>query len=46
MVKVFQNILALGINWLHNSSPKVIHRDLKLTNLLVDEHMTVRIQKF
>ena len=27
---------ALGMNWLHSSNPVFIHRDLKLSNLLVD----------
>jgi serine/threonine protein kinase len=26
---------ALGMNWLHSSNPIFIHRDLKLSNLLV-----------
>ena len=26
---------ALGMNWLHSSNPVFIHRDLKLSNLLV-----------
>ena len=26
---------ALGMNWLHTSNPVFIHRDLKLSNLLV-----------
>lgn len=25
---------ALGMNWLHQSKPKIIHRDLKLSNLV------------
>lgn len=25
---------ALGMNWLHQSKPRIIHRDLKLSNLV------------
>jgi serine/threonine protein kinase len=34
---------ALGMNWLHLSTPKFIHRDLKTSNLLVDENLRVKV---
>jgi serine/threonine protein kinase len=37
---------ALGMLWLHSSKPVIIHRDLKLSNLLVDEHLCVKIGDF
>jgi len=37
---------ALGVLWLHESSPTFIHRDLKTSNLLVDENMRVKICDF
>ncbi len=33
---------ALGMNWLHCSNPIFIHRDLKSSNLLIDEHGRVK----
>jgi serine/threonine protein kinase len=35
---------ALGMNWLHLSQPKFIHRDLKTSNLLVDENMRIKVR--
>jgi serine/threonine protein kinase len=37
---------ALGMNWLHCSNPVIIHRDLKPCNLLLDEHLTVKVCDF
>uniref|UniRef100_J3NA73 non-specific serine/threonine protein kinase n=1 Tax=Oryza brachyantha TaxID=4533 RepID=J3NA73_ORYBR len=38
--------IARGMNYLHNSSPPVIHRDLKSSNLLVDKNWTVKVADF
>ena len=35
---------ARGMNYLHHSSPPIIHRDLKSSNLLVDKNWTVKVQ--
>eukprot|EP01125_Pyxidicula_operculata_P000455 TRINITY_DN10484_c0_g1_i1.p1 TRINITY_DN10484_c0_g1~~TRINITY_DN10484_c0_g1_i1.p1 ORF type:complete len:491 (+),score=105.96 TRINITY_DN10484_c0_g1_i1:110-1582(+) len=37
---------ALGINWLHLNNPALIHRDLKSSNLLIDENMKVKVCDF
>ncbi|MDP2436532.1 MAG: protein kinase [archaeon] len=37
---------ALGMNWLHRSKPPFIHRDLKTSNLLVDENFGVKVCDF
>jgi len=37
---------ALGMNWLHSSNPIFIHRDLKLSNLLVDNNYKVLVCDF
>eukprot|EP01096_Ripella_sp_DP13-Kostka_P004162 TRINITY_DN1625_c0_g1_i5.p1 TRINITY_DN1625_c0_g1~~TRINITY_DN1625_c0_g1_i5.p1 ORF type:complete len:482 (-),score=181.11 TRINITY_DN1625_c0_g1_i5:153-1598(-) len=37
---------ALGMNWLHRSNPIFIHRDLKLSNLLVDNSHRVCVCDF
>ena len=31
------------MNYLHRSSPPVVHRDLKSPNLLVDKNWTVKV---
>lgn len=38
--------VALGMNWLHNAKPQIIHRDLKLTNVLLDNELSARICDF
>ncbi|KAH3762336.1 SHK1 protein [Pelomyxa schiedti] len=37
---------ALGMLWLHSSKPAIIHRDLKSSNLLIDEHLHVKVCDF
>jgi serine/threonine protein kinase len=37
---------ALGMNWLHKSNPIFIHRDLKTSNLLIDENDHVKVCDF
>eukprot|EP01103_Thecamoeba_quadrilineata_P014173 TRINITY_DN414_c0_g1_i2.p1 TRINITY_DN414_c0_g1~~TRINITY_DN414_c0_g1_i2.p1 ORF type:complete len:626 (+),score=95.19 TRINITY_DN414_c0_g1_i2:617-2494(+) len=37
---------ARGMNYLHKNSPIILHRDLKSSNLLVDEHFTVKVSDF
>jgi len=37
---------SLGMNFLHNSDPPIIHLDLKTENLLVDENDVVKVADF
>ncbi|KAI4996747.1 hypothetical protein ZWY2020_052089 [Hordeum vulgare] len=38
--------IARGMNYLHSSSPTIVHRDLKSSNLLVDKNWTVKVADF
>ncbi|KAF5447741.1 hypothetical protein F2P56_033268 [Juglans regia] len=37
---------ARGMNYLHNCSPIIVHRDLKSPNLLVDKNWVVKVCDF
>ncbi|CAH9142694.1 unnamed protein product [Cuscuta epithymum] len=37
---------ARGMNYLHNSTPMIVHRDLKSPNLLVDKNWVVKVCDF
>jgi len=37
---------AQGMNYLHQNKPKIVHRDLKSLNLLVDENYNVKVADF
>eukprot|EP01104_Vermistella_antarctica_P014036 TRINITY_DN4345_c0_g1_i1.p1 TRINITY_DN4345_c0_g1~~TRINITY_DN4345_c0_g1_i1.p1 ORF type:complete len:583 (+),score=95.87 TRINITY_DN4345_c0_g1_i1:118-1866(+) len=37
---------ALGMTWLHSSHPMFIHRDLKTSNLLLDQNYSIKICDF
>lgn len=39
----FISMQARGMNYLHHSSPPIIHRDLKSSNLLVDKNWIVKV---
>ena len=38
--------IALAIAYLHNRSPKIYHRDLKTSNVLLDEHFRCKLCDF
>ncbi|GBG25625.1 Protein kinase, putative [Hondaea fermentalgiana] len=38
--------MALGLNYLHNRSPPIIHRDMKSPNVLLDENWNAKIADF
>ncbi|KYR02832.1 SMAD/FHA domain-containing protein [Tieghemostelium lacteum] len=38
--------IAQGMNYLHNYNPRIIHRDLKCVNLLVDNNFNVKVSDF
>jgi serine/threonine protein kinase len=37
---------CIGLAYLHNLKPLVIHRDLKAANILIDENMTAKLTDF
>ena len=37
--------ISLGMNFLHTMDPPVIHRDLKLNNIFVDDRWKVKVRK-
>jgi len=41
-IKILQDV-ALGMNWLHCSSPPIIHRDLKPSNIMLTEDLTAKV---
>lgn len=44
-IYVFVSSLQVkGMNYLHRSSPPIVHRDLKSPNLLVDKNWTVKVR--
>ncbi|ELR25342.1 Dual specificity protein kinase shkC, putative [Acanthamoeba castellanii str. Neff] len=42
----FARDAALGMNWLHNASPPILHLDLKCSNLLVNDDWEVKVADF
>jgi serine/threonine protein kinase len=43
---MFAKDCALGMSWLHGSTPAILHLDLKTANVLVDETWTAKIGDF
>jgi serine/threonine protein kinase len=43
IVLCFVFVKARGMNYLHHSSPPIVHRDLKSSNLLVDKNWIVKV---
>lgn len=42
----FAKDASLGVLWLHSLNPQIIHRDLKLSNLLIDDNYSCKICDF
>jgi len=42
----FLRSAALGLAYLHNCQPGILHRDMKPSNLLVDEDWNVKVADF
>eukprot|EP01087_Luapelamoeba_hula_P010598 TRINITY_DN2811_c0_g1_i2.p1 TRINITY_DN2811_c0_g1~~TRINITY_DN2811_c0_g1_i2.p1 ORF type:complete len:711 (-),score=170.90 TRINITY_DN2811_c0_g1_i2:53-2185(-) len=42
----FAKDIALGMNWLHLSTPPILHLDLKPQNVLVDKNWVVKVADF
>ena len=42
----FAKQTAQGMAWLHTNNPKMLHRDLKTGNLLVNQHNVVKVSDF
>jgi serine/threonine protein kinase len=45
-VLIIENFQARGMNYLHNCTPMIVHRDLKSPNLLVDKNWVVKVSIF
>jgi serine/threonine protein kinase len=45
LMKIAKEV-ALGMNWLHGAKPPIIHRDLKLNNVLLEADLTAKICDF
>lgn len=43
---IIENFQARGMNYLHNCTPMIVHRDLKSPNLLVDKNWVVKVYLF
>eukprot|EP01117_Protostelium_nocturnum_P003651 TRINITY_DN14936_c0_g1_i1.p1 TRINITY_DN14936_c0_g1~~TRINITY_DN14936_c0_g1_i1.p1 ORF type:complete len:629 (+),score=258.47 TRINITY_DN14936_c0_g1_i1:114-2000(+) len=43
---LFAKDTVMGMNWLHCSSPPILHLDLKTHNLLIDENWVVKVADF
>lgn len=38
--------IALGVNYLHNMNPPLLHHDLKTQNILLDDEFHVKVEFF